>query len=65
MCEDNGERNRILQIKQNATVAVFGCNSSSDSKLAGAVFYPSGKTLFVNLQKKGDTLAITDPWETL
>jgi secreted PhoX family phosphatase len=31
----------------------------------GSVFSPSGKTLFVNIQENGDTLAITGDWERL
>ncbi len=65
VCEDNGERNRILQIKQNGSVVVFACNRRSDSEFAGIVFSPSGNTLFVNIQDNGDTLSITGPWETI
>jgi uncharacterized protein len=43
----------------------IGRNIGSDSELAGACFSPSGKTLFVNVQGDGLTLAITGPWETL
>lgn len=35
----------------------------SKSELAGACFSPDFKTLFVNIQKKGLTLAIEGPWE--
>lgn len=65
ICEDNGNRNRILQLKQDGSITVFGCNESSDSEFAGIVFSPSGNTLFVNIQENGDTLAITGPWETI
>jgi secreted PhoX family phosphatase len=43
----------------------IGRNIGSDSELAGACFSPSGKTLFVNVQGDGLTLAISGPWETL
>jgi len=43
----------------------IGRNIGSDSEMAGACFSPSGKTLFVNLQGDGLTMAITGPWETL
>jgi len=35
------------------------------SEFAGPVFSPSGKTLFVNIQTPGLTLAITGPWKKL
>ena len=65
VCEDNGDGNRILHIHQDGSISTFACNRSSDSEFAGIVFSPSGKTLFVNIQENGDTLAITGPWETI
>lgn len=62
-CEDNGESNRLHIIDQQGNIKLFGINKSSDSELAGAVFSPSGKTLFVNIQENGETVAITGPWE--
>ena len=44
---------------------LVGINRSSKSELAGLAFSPSGKTLFVNIQENGETLAITGPWEQL
>src|SRR5690554_76938 len=64
-CEDNGETNRLHIIDQDGNIQLFGINKSSGSELAGAVFSPSGKTLFVNLQENGETVAITGPWEKL
>lgn len=64
-CEDNGETNRLHIIDQDGNIKLFGINKSSKSELAGAVFSPSGKTLFVNLQENGETVAITGPWEKL
>lgn len=40
----------------------LGKNSGYESELAGCVFSPSGKTLFVNIQHAGLTLAIQGPW---
>ncbi len=65
VCEDNSDLNRIHYINMKGEVKVFAINRSSDSELAGAVFSPSGKTLFVNIQVNGDTVAITGPWEDL
>ena len=64
-CEDNGETNRLHIIDQDGNIQLFGVNKSSKSELAGAVFSPSGKTLFVNIQENGETVAITGPWDKL
>ena len=65
LCEDNGQRNFIRGIKQTGEIYDFGFNRGSKSEFAGLVFSPSGKTLFVNIQESGETLAITGPWERL
>ena len=65
VCEDNGELNRLHLINKDGVISLFGINRSSNSEFAGAVFSPSGKTLFVNVQENGDTLAITGPWDSL
>ena len=65
VCEDNGGRNRILRIRPDGQIVNFGLNRGSHSEFAGVVFSPSGKTLFVNIQENGHTLAITGPWENL
>ena len=63
LCEDNGDVNYIRGINQQGDIYDFGCNRGSKSEFAGLVFSPSGKTLFVNIQESGETLAITGPWE--
>ncbi len=65
LCEDNGELNYIRGINKKGEIYDFACNRSSSSEFAGLVFSPSGKTLFVNIQENGETLAITGPWERL
>lgn len=65
VCEDNGELNRLHLIDQSGTIRPFAINRSSASELTGAVFSPSGNTLFVNVQENGETVAITGPWESL
>ena len=65
VCEDNGSENRLHLIDSKGNVHLFAINKSSESEFAGAVFSPSGKTLFVNIQENGETLAITGPWEKL
>ncbi|MDC6366506.1 MULTISPECIES: alkaline phosphatase PhoX [Flavobacteriaceae] len=63
LCEDNGELNHIRGIDKDGNIYTLACNRSSQSELTGLVFSPSGKTLFVNVQENGDTVAITGPWE--
>ncbi|MEX0362158.1 MAG: alkaline phosphatase PhoX, partial [Allomuricauda sp.] len=63
LCEDNGELNHIRGIDKDGNIYTMACNRSSKSELTGLVFSPSGKTLFVNVQENGDTVAITGPWE--
>lgn len=65
LCEDNGEENRIHFINPDGQISLFAINRSSSSEFAGAVFSPSGKTLFVNIQENGDTIVITGPWDKL
>ncbi|MFS4456144.1 alkaline phosphatase PhoX [Maribacter sp. 2304DJ31-5] len=65
LCEDNGELNHIKGIDKKGRIYTLACNRSSTSELTGLVFSPSGKTLFVNVQENGDTVAITGPWEKM
>ncbi|MEM9987695.1 MAG: alkaline phosphatase PhoX, partial [Bacteroidota bacterium] len=65
VCEDNGRLNRIHHISQEGHITPFAVNRGSDSEFAGVVFSPSGKTLFVNIQENGETIAITGPWENI
>lgn len=62
LCEDNGQRNHIRGIKPDGSIYTLAVNVSSKSEFAGLTFSPSGKTLFVNLQENGDTVAIKGPW---
>ena len=65
LCEDNGELNHIRGIAKDGSIYTLARNRSSKSELTGLVFSPSGKTMFVNVQENGDTVAITGPWEKL
>jgi uncharacterized protein len=46
-------------------IYTIGRNVGSSSEMAGVCFSPSGKTLFVNIQEQGLTLAIVGPWAQL
>ena len=61
LCEDH-EDAFIRGITPSGEIYTFGHNVGSQSEFAGATFSPSGKTLFVNIQGNGETLAITGPW---
>lgn len=63
LSEDNSSP-RIVGITPGGEIFHIGHNVGYDSELAGVVFSPSGKTLFVNIQHAGLTLAITGPWNS-
>lgn len=63
ICEDNVDA-RIIGITPKGESYVIAKNIGyRESEFAGPVFSPSGKTLFVNIQSPGLTLAITGPWK--
>lgn len=61
LCEDNS-RPRLIGITPQGKIYHLGLNVGYESELTGACFSPSGKTLFVNIQHAGLTLAIIGPW---
>lgn len=61
VCEDNMNP-KIVGITPKGKLYHFAENIGIKSEFAGAVFSPSGKTLFVNIQHAGLTLAIEGPW---
>ena len=64
ICEDK-EDPRIIGITPNGRTYIIAQNVGyRESEFAGPVFSPSGKTLFVNIQSPGLTLAITGPWRS-
>lgn len=64
LCEDHSDA-YICGITPEGKFYNIARNIYSDSELAGLCFSPSGKYLFVNIQKQGLTLAITGPWDSL
>lgn len=62
ICEDTSEHCGLVGIRPDGSQYQIADNSHSNSELAGACFSPDGKTLFVNIQYPGMTLAITGPW---
>ena len=65
ICEDKSDP-RIIGITPRGKTYVIAKNIGYRlSEFAGPVFSPSGKTLFINIQSPGLTLAITGPWKKL
>jgi uncharacterized protein len=64
ICEDK-EDPRIIGITPKGQTYIVAQNVGyRESEFTGPVFSPSGKTLFVNIQSPGLTVAITGPWTT-
>lgn len=63
-CED-GIQPRIFGISPKGKFYQIAENIGYQSEFAGVCFSPSGKTLFVNIQVPGLTLAITGNWANL
>jgi secreted PhoX family phosphatase len=64
ICEDaKKEVNMIRGVTKKGEFYTLAANALNNSEFAGACFSPSGKTMFVNIQNPGLTLAITGPWE--
>lgn len=62
VCEDTSSHCGLVGIRPDGTQYPLADNAHSNSELAGVCFAPDGKTLFVNIQYPGTTLAITGPW---
>ncbi|NNC90824.1 MAG: DUF839 domain-containing protein [Akkermansiaceae bacterium] len=67
ICEDlikkhGGKRAHLRGVTPDGRIYNLARNALNKSELAGATFSPDGKTLFVNIQSPGITLAITGPW---
>lgn len=63
VCEDDEHHHcGLVGIRPDGSQYQLADNVYSESELAGACFAPDGKTLFVNIQYPGMTVAITGPW---
>jgi len=62
VCEDTSNHCGLVGISQDGSQYAIADNPYSTSELAGVCFSPDGKTLFVNIQYPGTTLAINGPW---
>ena len=62
VCEDrSGDVVRLVGVTPDGKQYPLAYNHTG-AELAGACFSPDGSTLFVNIQHRGWTLAITGPW---
>ena len=64
LCEDGPGTDGLTRVTMDGELERFAQNRMNASELCGACFSPDGKTLFVNIQTPGVTLAITGPWLT-
>ncbi|MCA9118286.1 MAG: DUF839 domain-containing protein, partial [Planctomycetaceae bacterium] len=63
VCEDRSDEVvRLVGVTPQGKLYTLG-NTPTRGEFAGATFSPDGTTLFVNIQHRGLTLAITGPWE--
>ncbi len=62
ICEDHENGARIIGITPAGHLFPLAQNHLR-TEFAGVTFSPDGSTLFVNLQQRGMTVAITGPWE--
>jgi len=62
VCEDTSDHCGLVGIRPDGSQYQLADNPHSNSELAGVCFSPNGKTLFVNIQYPGMTLAITGPF---
>jgi secreted PhoX family phosphatase len=62
VCEDGGGEQFLVGVTPQGNIYKLARNAGNTSEFAGVTFSPDGSTLFVNIQKAGQTLAITGPW---
>lgn len=63
ICEDGPDEQYLRGVTAQGRLYTLARNAHADkSEFTGACFAPDGKTLFVNIQQPGLTLAIRGPW---
>ena len=62
ICEDTAGYCGLVGLRPDGQQYYFANNPYTDSELAGICFAPDGKTMFLNIQEQGLTLAINGPW---
>jgi hypothetical protein len=62
VCEDTDDHCRLIGVTPEGSLYPLAQNLYNASELAGACFAPDGRTLYVNIQTSGLTLAISGPF---
>lgn len=62
ICEDTAFESGLIGMTTDGRQYPLARNRYTRSELAGVCFAPNGKTMFLNIQDRGLTLAITGPW---
>lgn len=62
VCEDTAGHCGLVGIRPDGQQYALADNAYTSSELAGICFSPAGNVMFVNIQLRGMTLAITGPW---
>lgn len=62
ICEDTAMHSGLVGMTVSGAQYPLANNPYTTSELAGVCFSPDGQVLFVNVQHRGLTLAITGPW---
>ena len=62
VCEDGKADDYVVGITREGRCYPIARNAHNDEEFAGACFSADGRTLFVNIQEPGITLAIRGPW---
>ena len=63
LCEDDTDA-YLRGVTPEGQIFTFGHCVGYESEFTGVCFSPTGKTMFVNIQHAGLTLAITGPWKS-
>lgn len=65
ICEDTANHCGLVGIRPDGQQYPLADNAYTNSELAGVCFSPDARVMFVNIQVRGLTLAITGPWQVL
>jgi secreted PhoX family phosphatase len=65
ICEDTANHCGLIGIRPDGRQYALADNAYTNSELAGVCFSPDESVMFVNIQVRGLTLAITGPWAGL
>ena len=64
VCEDTASHCGLVGVRADGSQYPIADNAYARAELAGICFSPDGSTMFVNIQQRGITLAISGPWST-